>query len=118
MVILFFLDISADSKVNDTLFRVHGQFGYILTSQTSFRCSQWKSKDDLFTDMNKHVVKDLQEKEEERASKIKPGKTYKVTSLGETDCSFCLKVIEEGNSFVTKSLSSPSSSAYLPSVVE
>ena len=76
--------------------------------------------DDLFTDVNKHVVKDQQEKEEERASKIKPGKTYKVTSLGETDCSFCLKVIEEGNSFVTKKLSSSSSSssAYLPSVVE
>ena len=113
MVILFFLDISADSKVNDTLFRVHGQFGYILTSQTSFRCSQWKSKDDLFTDMNKHVVNDQQEKE--RVTQRKPGKTYKVTSLGETDSSFCLKVIgSPDSSFVTRKVSSP----YLPAVVD
>ena len=102
---------------NGTIFRVAGQFGYILTSKTSFRCSQWKSKDDLFTDMKKHVVKDQQEKEKgERAPKRKSGKTYRVTSLGETDYGFCLKVTEEGNSFVTKSLSS--SSVYLPSVVD
>ena len=86
-----------------------------MTSKNRFRR---KNKDALVTDTEKQIEIVQQEKnkkeEEERKPKSKPGKTYKVTSLGETDCSFCLKVIEAGNSFVTKNLSSP----YLPSVVE
>ena len=85
-----------------------------MTSKNSFRR---KNKDALVTDTEKQieiVQQEKNKKEEERKPKSKLGKTYKVTSLGETDCSFCLKVIEAGNSFVTKNLSSP----YLPSVVE
>ena len=95
-----------------------GQYGYIPASKNSFRCSEGKkNKGGLTTEMqNAQQEKKKKEGEEgqEGVTKRKPEKTYKVTGLGENDCSFCLKVIGADNSFVTRNLSSP----YLPSVVE
>ena len=90
-----------------------GQYGYIPASKNSFRCSQ-RRKNDLATEMENVQQEEGKKKEEEGVTKRKPWKTYKVTSLGENDCSFCLKVVGPNNSFVTRNLSLP----YLPSVVE
>ena len=67
------------------------------------KAQQEKKKD------KKQDEEEEEKKEEEGVAKRKPQKMYKVTSLGEKDCSFCLKVI--GSDI---SVSSP----YLPSVVE
>ena len=98
-----------------------GQYGYIPASKNSFRCSQRKkNKGGMTTEMQnaqqekKKKKEEEEEKGQEGVTKRKPEKTYKVTGLGENDCSFCLKVIGSDNSFVTRNLSLP----YLPSVVE
>ena len=99
--------------------KLPGQYGYILTSKNSyrdhknsFRCSQRNNNKDLRTNVEKHI--DNVHQERKREEEIRKRKTYKVTSLGEIDCSSWLKVIEPNNSFVTQNISS----SYLPPVVE
>ena len=103
-----------------------GQYGYIPASRNRFGQSERKNNGELVTYSRKaHQEKKKEEREggkgemgkekEKGVVHRKQGKTYKVTSLGETDSSFCLKVIgSPDSSFVTKHVSSP----YLPSVVE
>ena len=91
-----------------------GQYGYIPARRNRFGRSERKNNGELVT----YIEKADQEKKKEKGEGTvnrKQGKTYKVTSLGETDSSFCLKVIgSPDSSFVTRKVSSP----YLPAVVD